>query len=131
MIETKTGETSFATGVQENQKTNGFGKELERKTKTRDWAIGKHGTLTNKQRNCNLVTQWTPSTKSWALQENKWTIALWVGPLINELIHALDYLVNSINENENQLIPREKHLVDDKCHEFIDRNMQLKIHSRN
>ena len=57
MIETKTGETSFATGVQENQKTNGVGKELERKTKTRDWAIGKHGTLTNKQRNCNLVTQ--------------------------------------------------------------------------
>jgi hypothetical protein len=40
-----------------NQKTNGVGKELERKTKTRDWAIGKHGTLTNKQRNCNLVTQ--------------------------------------------------------------------------
>ena len=54
-----------------------------------------------------------------------------VGPLINELIHALDYLVNAIDENENQLIPREKHLVDDKCHEFIDRNMHSKVHSRN
>ena len=113
MIETKTGETSFATGIQENKKNERFWKRTRTKNKNtglghwKTWHINKQ---TTELQPGDPKKNRTPSTKSWALQENKWTIALWVGPLINELIHALDYLVNAINENENQLIPREKTL---------------------
>ena len=79
--------------------TERFWKITRTKDTPRDWAIERHGTSTKN----NGTATWWPEEKSNTFNDKLgiprkiWTIALWVGPLINELIHALNYLMDAIN----------------------------------